>query len=600
MQLRRRDLTALGAIAVVALAAAASGVSDYLEWRRAHAAVDDAGLVIDSLTNLRAWLNRPTAAVLTRAITGAPEHVFDVAGDHQRAREEVEVLRRLTAGAPDLTDQVAVLARSVRERQAQELAILSALESGGRDAAADLVRQPDWTRARAFTFEFGGAIDRAARERLDGAKAAVERSSHRLTAALGALLLTLGGGLALAVRIAHRHRAAHEAADAARRESERRLTLLVTHAPAAIAIFDREMRYLAASDRWSADYGLAGQPIIGRSHYEIFPEIPERWKEIHRRCLAGAVERCEEDPFPRADGRVDWVRWEIHPWRTDDGQVGGLVLLSELITERRALQAQLLVSSKLAALGTLVAGVAHEINNPLAGGMAGQQFAAEAIHAACEALRSDAPLRREELLAQLGEAQEALGDAMAGSTRVARVVKDLVRFGRSDARRERLAPGDLVRDAIRWLPTSCAGRSATQVVDRGCPEVVAAPGQLLQVMVNLLTNACQASPQGRRSAVTVTLGRTDQGRASIEVADEGPGIAPELMDKIFDPFFTTHEVGSGMGLGLAVAHAIVADHRGTLTASSQVGKGSVFRVELPAAPALAAAPSAEPPDRRAG
>ena len=119
------------------------------------------------------------------------------------------------------------------------------------------------------------------------------------------------------------------------RDSEARLRLFVEHAPAAVAMFDRDMRYLAVSRRWLSDFGLGVRDIIGLSHYEVFPEIPQRWKEIHQRCLAGAVETCEEDPFPRSDGRMDWVRWEIHPWRRSDGQVGGISIFSEVITERK-------------------------------------------------------------------------------------------------------------------------------------------------------------------------------------------------------------------------------------------------------------------------
>lgn len=105
-------------------------------------------------------------------------------------------------------------------------------------------------------------------------------------------------------------------------------------APAGVAIFDRDMRYLEASERWKRDYGLVGRDIMGRSHYEILPEIPERWKEIHRACLAGACDGRDADPFNRSDGRVDWVRWEIRPWRQDDGAIGGIVIFSEIVTDR--------------------------------------------------------------------------------------------------------------------------------------------------------------------------------------------------------------------------------------------------------------------------
>jgi PAS domain S-box-containing protein len=100
-------------------------------------------------------------------------------------------------------------------------------------------------------------------------------------------------------------------------------------------MFDREMRYLAVSRRFAADYRTSVQDLMGRSHYDVFPEIPERWRRIHERCLAGAIERCDEDPFPRADGTLDWIQWEICPWRTAAGEVGGIILFSEVITGRK-------------------------------------------------------------------------------------------------------------------------------------------------------------------------------------------------------------------------------------------------------------------------
>ncbi|HRK90192.1 MAG TPA: PAS domain S-box protein [Anaerolineales bacterium] len=123
-------------------------------------------------------------------------------------------------------------------------------------------------------------------------------------------------------------------AEKALQREERILRLFVEHSPAAIAMFDREMRYIVASKRYLVDYGLGDQSLEGRSHYEVFPEIPERWKEIHRRCLQGSIEKADEDAFPRADGKLDWVHWEIHPWYDDDGSIGGVILFSEVITER--------------------------------------------------------------------------------------------------------------------------------------------------------------------------------------------------------------------------------------------------------------------------
>ena len=132
-----------------------------------------------------------------------------------------------------------------------------------------------------------------------------------------------------------------QTAEQALRESEQKLRLFIEHAPAAIAMFDLDMRYIAVSQRWLTDYELGDQDIIGRSHYEIFPEIPDRWKKVHLHGMAGVIEKCEEDPFPRLDGSIDWVRWEVHPWHDHKGDIGGIIIFSEVITERKQAEEEL-------------------------------------------------------------------------------------------------------------------------------------------------------------------------------------------------------------------------------------------------------------------
>ncbi len=117
-------------------------------------------------------------------------------------------------------------------------------------------------------------------------------------------------------------------------KNERILRLYVEHSPASIAMFDNNMCYLIASRRFLLDYKLGNQDVIGRSHYEVFPEISERWMKIHQRCLAGETISASNDPFPRADGTTDWVRWEIRPWYESETQIGGIILFSEVITSQ--------------------------------------------------------------------------------------------------------------------------------------------------------------------------------------------------------------------------------------------------------------------------
>ena len=132
-----------------------------------------------------------------------------------------------------------------------------------------------------------------------------------------------------------------------RRESEERLRLFIEYAPSAIAMFDRNMRYLAVSQRWVEDYGLGDRPVIAESHYDIFPEIPERWKEAYQRGLAGEVVGTEEDCFKCPNGSVQWLRWEVRPWRLSDGQIGGIVVFTEDITDHKQAEEKLRVGEEL-------------------------------------------------------------------------------------------------------------------------------------------------------------------------------------------------------------------------------------------------------------
>jgi two-component system cell cycle sensor histidine kinase/response regulator CckA len=369
-----------------------------------------------------------------------------------------------------------------------------------------------------------------------------------------------------------------KAAEEALRRSEGLYRSIAHHFPRGmLGLFDQDLRLIVIDGTrptLTSDVGA----LRGRLPSEYAPpELAARIEAAFREALAGRDTHTELD----LKGR----RLEVltHPVRDEGGAVVMGLVMTEDVTDQVALQEKLAVASRLAALGTLVAGVAHEINNPLVVEVANQALALETLRA----LRASLEQRRlpalQGDLSSLDEVIAALEDAQLGGQRIARIVKDLMTFGRPDARRERLRVADVVARALKDLPAAVGERHRVQVEDGGAPDVVANLGQLTQVVLNLLLNAVKASPAGEPSSVVVRLGPGASGAARLEVIDRGAGIAPDLLGRIFEPFFTTREVGQGMGLGLAISHAVVTAHGGSLTAESVVGEGSKFRVELPAA-----------------
>jgi signal transduction histidine kinase len=229
-----------------------------------------------------------------------------------------------------------------------------------------------------------------------------------------------------------------------------------------------------------------------------------------------------------------------------------------------------------------VTGVAHEINNPLAAGLSDEELAIQAVREVRGRLLGSDPIDREAEVRLLDDVLEELKESQECGRRIERIVKDLKLFGRPDGKRTVVRFIDIVAQAMRWMPAA-VGRAATVMVENGgAPDVMAAAGQIEQVVLNLVTNAAKATPKGTRGQVIIRVGPGRPGMARVDVIDHGTGIEPGKLERIFDPFFTDDVVGNGMGLGLAVSHAIVTSHGGSLTATSVVGEGSTFRVELPA------------------
>src|SRR5664279_214403 len=191
--------------------------------------------------------------------------------------------------------------------------------------------------------------------------------------------------------------------------NEQRMRYFVERVPAAIAMFDTGMRYLAASARWRSDFGIETD-VIGRSHYEVFPEISDSWKDIHRRGLAGEGMRADEDLFVRLDGSKQWLRWEVQPWYSGENSVGGITIFCEDLTEQKRIGEQLAQAQKMEIVGNLSGGVAHDFHNLLTVILGNAELLSEQLRARQDLMRiSDSIGRAAERGAELTQRLLAFG-----------------------------------------------------------------------------------------------------------------------------------------------------------------------------------------------
>jgi PAS domain S-box-containing protein len=385
-------------------------------------------------------------------------------------------------------------------------------------------------------------------------------------------------------------------AEAALRESEELHRTVVTHMAEGVLVQDASGAVLAmnpvAGDLIGPIADRMNEPstIVPRERVirEDGSPVPPEEFPVAVALRTGEPQFAGVVGIVKPDESVTWLRGNTVPLKDAEGRVTRLVTTISDISERRALREKLTVAARMAAMGTLVGGVAHEINNPLAGAMASNAFVSEALKALAGTVRNGESLDSGVLAGQLNELVEVLADAQEGTKRIASIVRSLAIFGRPDTKRTPVRLQTVVESAVKMLPADVRSR-ATIRVERGEPvEVLASTDLLEQAIVNLVTNAALAIPEGRTGVVTIRFG-TDptKGMHHVEIADNGTGIEPKVLERISDPFFTTREVGRGTGLGLPICYAIVMAHGGSLTVKSVPGKGSIFRVELPAISAKA-------------
>jgi PAS domain S-box-containing protein len=371
------------------------------------------------------------------------------------------------------------------------------------------------------------------------------------------------------------------------RDSEERLSRALAASDMDVWDFDARRGTFVVGPRWAARLGIPARIEGGidaaLAHLCLPEDAAHIAAESRARLMAGLTWETEHRARA-ADGTLRWV--QVRGQTTEcapDGRPFRFSGTMRDVTEARALRAVLERTERLAALGTLAAGVAHEVNNPLAYVGANLHFLRDALQPA--ALPPDA----------LGDLRRAVDEAIGGTVRVREIVAGLKQFaapaagtpGPVDVRAELLAAVGMTRNEIAHR-----ARLAVELPE-ALPAVTAGPAELGQVFVNLLVNAAHAIPDGAIDAEVRLAARAEGARVIVEVGDTGVGIPPELLSQVFDPFFTTKAVGAGTGLGLSVCHGIVNAAGGTIEVESVPGHGSTFRVILPAA-ATAAAPARVP------
>lgn len=352
--------------------------------------------------------------------------------------------------------------------------------------------------------------------------------------------------------------------------AERNLRLLMESVPDAITVVDREGHVLDENNTGRTLVSAAGDAGDGPDggKRSAFAWLDATHLRVARENLAAAFAgelRRFEVQFQGPDG-TDGTRQILFAPVREGGRIPKVLALIRDITEQRRAQTQLQQAERLAAMGQLVSGVAHEINNPAA-----------IISGFAQTLLLDqlAPEQRETVQMIYDEA-----------TRIGRITSNLLAFARAGSKERTLTDlNEIVRRtyALRSYHLTTLNITVNLELDEDSPKAWANGSEVQQMLLNLLINAEQAltsAPAGGRRNITIRTTTAGEDRVRLEVSDTGPGIPPDIQEKIFDPFFTTKPEGSGTGLGLSICYGIVHDHSGRIFVQSVPGNGATFIVEL--------------------
>lgn len=340
-------------------------------------------------------------------------------------------------------------------------------------------------------------------------------------------------------------------AEEALRASEDLLKIFVKNVPAGVAMLDRDMRYLQVSDRWCADYSLDSSQALGRSHYELYPDVPQRWKEMHRRGLEGETLRAEEDRWDREDGTTTWVRWEIRPWRTSSGVVGGILIFAEDITHRKEMEEAISGLSRkvIESQEQERARIGRELHDDINQRLAMLAVELEQVQGNPSEVASRVQELRKQTIEISNDVQALSHELHSSKLEYVGAIKGMKRWCMEFGERQGIQ--------IEFKSTEVQGSVA--------PETGLC---LFRVLQEALHNASKHSGAGR---VEVQL-REDSGEIHLVISDSGRG-------------FDSETAMQGGGLGLVSMRERVQLVNGTIAVESMLHGGTTIHVRVPLAAA---------------
>ena len=411
---------------------------------------------------------------------------------------------------------------------------------------------------------------------------------------------------------------------------------IIEHNRSDVAVHDRELKYVYVSQSYLQDYRVKERDIIGKHHYDVFPDLPQKWRDVHQRVLAGEILSAEDDPYMREDGTVDWTRWECRPWYEADGLIGGIIVYTEIVTERVRAEEELrkhrehleeLVAERTVELRERVAQV-EGLNRATGNLLADLQAANRKLEATArelEVANADletfaysvshdlrAPLRAISGFAQIiarrhridlnDEGQRYFDNIVQASAQMDRLIDDLLRYARlgSQAIRRRPVPlADVLAGVVETMAARVTETGAQIVLPADRPLIDGDATLLSQIFANLIHNALTYCRPGIPPQVRVSC-QTQGGQVTVCVADNGIGIAPEFHERIFQMFQRLHgeDEYPGTGVGLTIVKRSATLLGGRVWVESAAGEGSTFCVQLPGSAGGGGASVAGPPAGR--